>query len=49
VLTWDNGWGYWQQSWPAWLKGSSAGPVTTAALTGQPRTGDTGRAYVFHS
>ncbi len=34
VLAWDNGWGYWQQSWPAWLKGSSAGPVTTTALAG---------------
>jgi len=33
VLTWDNGWGYWQESWWAWLKGSSAGPVTTTALT----------------
>jgi lipoprotein-anchoring transpeptidase ErfK/SrfK len=32
VLAWDNGWGYWQQPWPAWLKGSSAGPVTTTAL-----------------
>jgi lipoprotein-anchoring transpeptidase ErfK/SrfK len=32
VLAWDNGWGYWQQSWPAWLAGSSAGPVTTTAL-----------------
>lgn len=32
-LTWDNGWGYWQESWSAWLKGSSAGPVTTTALT----------------
>ena len=32
VLAWDNGWGYWQQSWAAWLKGSSAGPVTTTAL-----------------
>jgi len=32
VLAWDNGWGYWQESWPAWLKGSSAGPVTTTAL-----------------
>src|SRR5690242_8428275 len=33
VLTWDNGWGYWQESWSAWLKGSSAGPVTTTTLT----------------
>src|SRR5512142_1567053 len=32
VLAWDNGWGYWQQSWSAWLKGSSAGPVTTTVL-----------------
>jgi len=32
VLAWDNGWGYWQQPWPAWLTGSSAGPVTTTAL-----------------
>ena len=32
VLAWDNGWGYWQQSWPAWLSGISAGPVTTTAL-----------------
>ena len=31
-LVWDNGWGYWQESWSAWLKGSSAGPVTTTAL-----------------
>jgi lipoprotein-anchoring transpeptidase ErfK/SrfK len=31
-LAWDNGWGYWQESWSTWLKGSSAGPVTTAAL-----------------
>jgi lipoprotein-anchoring transpeptidase ErfK/SrfK len=48
VLAWDNGWGYWQQSWSTWLKGSSAGPVTTDALAGQPRSGDTGRAAVFH-
>jgi hypothetical protein len=33
VLAWDNGWGYWQNSWSAWLEGSSAGPVTTTALT----------------
>jgi lipoprotein-anchoring transpeptidase ErfK/SrfK len=33
VLAWDNGWGYWQESWPAWLQGSSAGPVITTALT----------------
>ena len=33
VLAWDNGWGYWQESWSAWLKGSSAGPVTTTALS----------------
>jgi hypothetical protein len=32
VLAWDNGWGYWQESWSAWLKGSSAGAVTTTAL-----------------
>jgi hypothetical protein len=32
VLAWDNGWGYWQESWAAWLKGSSAGPATTTAL-----------------
>jgi lipoprotein-anchoring transpeptidase ErfK/SrfK len=32
VLAWDNGWGYWQESWTAWLLGSSAGPVTTTAL-----------------
>jgi lipoprotein-anchoring transpeptidase ErfK/SrfK len=31
-LAWDNGWGYWQQSWSAWLEGSSAGPVTTTEL-----------------
>jgi hypothetical protein len=46
-LAWDNGWGYWQQSWSAWLKGSSAGPVTTTALAGgQPRRDDFGKAYV---
>jgi lipoprotein-anchoring transpeptidase ErfK/SrfK len=33
ALAWDNGWGYWQESWSDWLKGSSAGPVTTTALT----------------
>jgi len=32
VLAWNNGWGYWQESWAAWLKGSSAGPVSTTAL-----------------
>jgi lipoprotein-anchoring transpeptidase ErfK/SrfK len=32
VLAWDNGWGYWQESWSAWLTGSSAGMVTTTAL-----------------
>jgi len=32
ALAWDNGWGYWQQSWAAWLEGSSAGPVTTTTL-----------------
>jgi hypothetical protein len=38
VLAWDNGWGYWQESWSAWLKGSSAGAVTTTALGGdQPQ------------
>jgi lipoprotein-anchoring transpeptidase ErfK/SrfK len=31
VLAWDNGWGYWQMSWSTWLKGSSAGSVTTTA------------------
>jgi len=31
-LAWDNGWGYWQESWSAWLKGSSAGSVTTTPL-----------------
>src|SRR5215470_8317583 len=31
-LAWDNGWGYWQESWSAWLKGSSAGAVTTTEL-----------------
>lgn len=39
-LAWNNGWGYWQQSWSAWLKGSSAGPVTTTTLEGaSPRIG----------
>ena len=32
VLAWDNGWGYWQESWTAWLQGSSAGAVTTTVL-----------------
>jgi lipoprotein-anchoring transpeptidase ErfK/SrfK len=32
ALAWDNGWGYWQLSWSDWLKGSSAGAVTTTAL-----------------
>jgi lipoprotein-anchoring transpeptidase ErfK/SrfK len=32
VLAWDNGWGYWQESWSTWLKSSSAGPVTTTTL-----------------
>jgi lipoprotein-anchoring transpeptidase ErfK/SrfK len=42
VLDWDNGWGYWQQSWSAWLKGSSAGPVTTTARTqARPLVGET--------
>lgn len=30
----DNGWGYWQNSWKTWLKGSALKqPVTTTALT----------------
>jgi lipoprotein-anchoring transpeptidase ErfK/SrfK len=33
ALAWDNGWGYWQKSWSSWLKGSSAGSVTTTTLT----------------
>ena len=33
VLTWDNGWGYWQESWSSWLKGGSDGSVTTTELT----------------
>jgi lipoprotein-anchoring transpeptidase ErfK/SrfK len=33
VLAWDNGWGYWQQSWSTWLKGGSDGSVTTTELT----------------
>jgi lipoprotein-anchoring transpeptidase ErfK/SrfK len=38
VLAWDNGWGYWQESWSRWLKASSAGQITTTALAlGQPR------------
>jgi lipoprotein-anchoring transpeptidase ErfK/SrfK len=40
VLAWNNGWGYWQLPWSAWLKGSSGGPVTTTELTAatlQPR------------
>jgi lipoprotein-anchoring transpeptidase ErfK/SrfK len=45
-LAWDNGWGYWQESWSAWLKGSSAGPVTTTAMAQpSPRDG-VRRAYV---
>jgi hypothetical protein len=44
-LAWDNGWGYWQESWPAWLKGSSAGPVTTTALA-SPGIGGIRSAYV---
>ena len=32
-LVWDNGWGYWQQSWSTWLKGGSGGSVTTTELT----------------
>ena len=35
-LAWDNGWGYWQESWSAWLKGSSAGPVTTIPWVASP-------------
>jgi len=46
VLAWDNGWGYWQESWSAWLKGSSAGPVTTTALAKAiPRGAATRWAY----
>jgi lipoprotein-anchoring transpeptidase ErfK/SrfK len=33
LLVWNNGWGYWQQSWSAWLNGSSDGAVTTTELT----------------
>jgi lipoprotein-anchoring transpeptidase ErfK/SrfK len=33
VLVWDNGWGYWQQSWSTWLNGGSDGSVTTTELT----------------
>src|SRR6266568_3180520 len=33
-LDWENGWGYWQKPWSSWVKGSSAGPVTTTALAG---------------
>jgi lipoprotein-anchoring transpeptidase ErfK/SrfK len=32
LLAWDNGWGYWQQSWTDWLEGSADGPVTTTEL-----------------
>ena len=32
-LAWDNGWGYWQESWSAWLKGGTDGSVTTTELT----------------
>jgi len=47
VLAWDNGWGYWQLSWSAWLKGSSAGVVTTTALGGdQHRDAGLRRAWV---
>jgi lipoprotein-anchoring transpeptidase ErfK/SrfK len=47
VLAWDNGWGYWQLSWSAWLKGSSAGAVTTTALGGdQPPGAGIRRAWV---
>jgi lipoprotein-anchoring transpeptidase ErfK/SrfK len=42
ALAWDNGWGYWQKSWSSWLKGSSAGPITTTARTqATPRIGST--------
>jgi lipoprotein-anchoring transpeptidase ErfK/SrfK len=45
VLAWDNGWGYWQESWSSWLKGSSAGSVTTTALTeSSPPTASAGSA-----
>jgi lipoprotein-anchoring transpeptidase ErfK/SrfK len=44
-LAWDNGWGYWQESWSAWLKGSSAGPVTTTGLMQPSPTGGIRRAY----
>jgi hypothetical protein len=44
-LAWDNGWGYWQESWSAWLKGSSAGPVTTTALLQPSPNGGIRRAY----
>jgi lipoprotein-anchoring transpeptidase ErfK/SrfK len=45
VLAWDNGWGYWQQPWSAWLRGSSAGAVTTTALgADQPLGGGVRRA-----
>jgi hypothetical protein len=44
-LAWNNGWGYWQQSWSTWLKGSAAGPVTTTTLEGAtPRIGGIRRA-----
>jgi len=51
-LAWDNGWGYWQESWSAWLKGSSAGPVTTIPLAvaspaGTPPAGPTAPAEMI--
>jgi lipoprotein-anchoring transpeptidase ErfK/SrfK len=34
-LEYDNGWGYWQLSWPKWVKGSALErPVVTARLDG---------------
>jgi hypothetical protein len=42
VLAWDNGWGYWQVSWSHWLKSSSAGAVTTTALTGSSPAASSG-------
>jgi hypothetical protein len=33
----DNGWGYWQLSWPAWVKGSALKrPVTTDPIAAVP-------------
>ena len=45
-LAWDNGWGYWQESWSAWLKGSSAGQVTTTALMQPSPKGGIRRASI---